>query len=62
MPSIQKAEICYILAFPDRAISTAKSREQIRGLKDAPYFSGEFALSFEVLMDRLQLIGWISFP
>jgi hypothetical protein len=38
MPSIQKAEICYILAFPDRALSTAESKEQIRGLKDAPYF------------------------
>lgn len=38
MSAIQKAEICYILAFPDTADSTPESREQIRGLKDAPYF------------------------
>src|SRR5512134_1405546 len=38
MSSIQNAEICYILAFPDPAGSTAESKEQIRGLKDAPYF------------------------
>ena len=36
--AIQKAEICYILAFPDQTNSTTESREQIRGLKDAPYF------------------------
>jgi len=38
MSAIQRAEICYILAFPDTADSTPESREQIRGLKDAPYF------------------------
>jgi hypothetical protein len=38
MDSINKAEICYILAFPDPADSTTESREKIRGLKDAPYF------------------------
>jgi len=38
MSAIQKAEICYILAFPDHTNSTTESREQIRGLKDAPYF------------------------
>ena len=38
MSAIQKAEICYILAFPDHARSTAESKEQIGGLKDSPYF------------------------
>jgi hypothetical protein len=38
MSAIQKAEICYILAFPDPANSITQSGEQIRGLKDAPYF------------------------
>jgi hypothetical protein len=38
MCAIQKAEICYILAFPDPTDAVAESREQIRGLKDAPYF------------------------
>ena len=38
MSSIQKAEICYILAFPDQTNLTTEPREQIRGLKDAPYF------------------------
>ena len=38
MSVIPKAEICYILAFPDPANSTTESKEQIRGLKDAPYF------------------------
>jgi hypothetical protein len=38
MHPIQKAEICYILAFPDPTDAVAESREQIRGLKDAPYF------------------------
>ena len=38
MSAIQNAEICYILAFPDPADSTMQSKEQIRGLKDAPYF------------------------
>jgi hypothetical protein len=34
---INQAEICYILACPDSADSTTTSKEQIRGLKDAPY-------------------------
>jgi hypothetical protein len=38
MSAIQKAEICYILAFPDPTSSITQPREQIRGLKDAPYF------------------------
>lgn len=38
MSVINKAEICYILAFPDPAHSTMESKEQIRGLKDSPYF------------------------
>ena len=38
MCAIQKAEICYILAFPDPTDAVTESREQIRGLKDAPYF------------------------
>ena len=38
MSVINKAEICYILAFPDHARSTAESKEQISGLKDSPYF------------------------
>jgi hypothetical protein len=38
MCPIQKAEICYILAFPDPTNAGTESREQIRGLKDAPYF------------------------
>src|SRR5690349_13274828 len=38
MYPIQKAEICYILAFPDPTDAVTESREQIRGLKDAPYF------------------------
>ncbi|MEW6285038.1 MAG: hypothetical protein AB1509_02315 [Chloroflexota bacterium] len=38
MPSKKTAEICYILAFPDLAAETAEPKEQIRGLKDAPYF------------------------
>ena len=38
MYPIQKAEICYILAFPDPTEAVTESREQIRGLKDAPYF------------------------
>jgi hypothetical protein len=32
------SEICYLLAFPDDTRPVAESREQIRGLKDAPYF------------------------
>jgi hypothetical protein len=31
-------EICYLLAFPDSDESTPQPTEQIRGLKDAPYF------------------------
>ena len=31
-------EICYLLAFPDSAKITPQSAEQIKGLKDAPYF------------------------
>jgi hypothetical protein len=38
MPSPQKAEICYLLAFPDPVEEAAAPKEQIRGLKDAPYF------------------------
>jgi hypothetical protein len=38
MSAMPKAEVCYILAFPDPANAGSESREQIRGLKDAPYF------------------------
>jgi hypothetical protein len=38
MPPTKKAEICYILAFPDSAVKSTEPKEQIRGLKDAPYF------------------------
>jgi len=38
MPNIKHAEICYIIAFPDSTGETSTSYEQIRGLKDAPYF------------------------
>jgi hypothetical protein len=38
MPPIKKAEICYLLAFPNPAEEVSAPREQIRGLKDAPYF------------------------
>ncbi len=38
MSAIKKAEICYILAFPDPAEESIEPKEQIRGLKDAPYF------------------------
>jgi hypothetical protein len=38
MPNIQKKEVCYLLAFPDATQSTDRPKEQIRGLKDAPYF------------------------
>jgi dihydroorotase len=38
MPPIKKAEICFILAFPDDAEEAAAPTEKIRGLKDAPYF------------------------
>ncbi len=38
MPPRKKAEICYIIAFPDPADEYTEPKEQIRGLKDAPYF------------------------
>lgn len=38
MPATKKAEICYLLAFPDHAAEAVEPKEQIRGLKDAPYF------------------------
>lgn len=38
MPPIKKAEVCYILAFPDPAEESSVPKEQIRGLRDAPYF------------------------
>ena len=38
MSPIKRAEICYILAFPDEVEETSQPTEQIRGLKDAPYF------------------------
>ncbi len=38
MPAVKKTEICYLLAFPDSAEATLEPHEQIRGLKDAPYF------------------------
>jgi hypothetical protein len=31
-------EICYLLAFPDIDVSPHQPKEQIKGLKDAPYF------------------------
>lgn len=38
MTVTKKSEICYILAFPDLAEAGGEPKEQIRGLKDAPYF------------------------
>lgn len=38
MPVTKKAEICYLLAFPDLAKESTEPKEQIKGLKDAPYF------------------------
>ena len=35
---LKNAEICYLLAFPDRAEKSNEPPGQIRGLKDAPYF------------------------
>jgi predicted GIY-YIG superfamily endonuclease len=35
---LKNAEICYLLAFPDRVHASNEPPEQIRGLKDAPYF------------------------
>jgi hypothetical protein len=54
MSTINQAEICYILAFPDPANSITESKEQIRGLKDAPYFQpidiGLVSLGEEVIV------------
>jgi len=38
MVPAEKAEICYLLAFHDAAEGAQEPPEQIRGLKDAPYF------------------------
>lgn len=38
MPPTTPTEVCYLLAFPDRAETTSEPIEEIRGLKDAPYF------------------------
>ena len=38
MPPTKTTEICYLLAFPDRVESAPEPPEEIRGLKDAPYF------------------------
>lgn len=38
MPYLKNSEICYLLAFPDHAEMSNEPPEQIRGLKDAPYF------------------------
>jgi hypothetical protein len=38
MTAIKKAEICYLLAFPDAKDKTTAPPEKISGLKDAPYF------------------------
>ena len=38
MTPIKKAELCYIIAFPDPAKESTEPKEHIRGLKDAPYF------------------------
>ncbi len=38
MPYLKNSEICYLLAFPDHAETSTEPPEQIRGLKDAPYF------------------------
>jgi len=38
MPPVKSTEICYLLAFPAPAEPTAEPAEEIRGLKDAPYF------------------------
>ncbi len=35
---LKNAELCYLLAFPDVAEDVREPPEQIRGLKDAPYF------------------------
>lgn len=36
--AIKQAEICFLLAFPDSVEKSREPSEQIRGLKDAPYF------------------------
>lgn len=36
--SVLDAQICYLLCFPDPVEKTLEPPEQIRGLKDAPYF------------------------
>jgi hypothetical protein len=38
MPPLKSKEVCYFLAFPDTSRSTDEQKEQISGLKDAPYF------------------------
>ncbi|HJR81704.1 MAG TPA: hypothetical protein VJ821_16645 [Anaerolineales bacterium] len=38
MPNTKSIEVCYLLAFPDTRQSTREPKEQISGLKDAPYF------------------------
>ena len=38
MASLKNTEICYLLAFPDPAEKASEPVEEIRGLKDAPYF------------------------
>jgi len=35
---LKDAELCYLLAFPDRVEESNEPPEKIRGLKDAPYF------------------------
>ena len=38
MMSVLDAQICYVLCFPDAVEKSSEPPEQIRGLKDAPYF------------------------
>ncbi len=38
MPPTTLTEICYLLAFPDQVESAPEPLQEIRGLKDAPYF------------------------
>lgn len=38
MTTLKSAKICYLLAFPDATQKAAEPPQQIRGLKDAPYF------------------------
>ena len=38
MLPVKKAEICYLIAFPDTETKVAPKKESIQGLKDAPYF------------------------